>query len=129
MLTDEKIFTKNGYFNPKSDVVWADDRSDATERAGLYSKEKYPVSIMVALGMTWYGLTRPDFFFNKDSISMVKLIMTSCYRFIKRKVMNCSDTKIGGSNRMAVAVILIKRVHQWCRKNFKFFIPKDRCLI
>ena len=48
-------------------------------------------------------------FFNKDNISMVKLIMTSCYRFIKTKVMNCSDTKIGGSNRMALAVILIKR--------------------
>ena len=62
MFTDEKIFTKNGYFNPKNDVVWADDRSDATEHDGLYSKEKYPVSIMVALGATWYGLTRPDVF-------------------------------------------------------------------
>ena len=108
MFTDEKIFTKNGYFNRKNDVVWPDDRSDATERAGFDSKEKYPVSIMAALGVTWYGLTRPDVFFNKDNISMVKLIMTSCYRFIKRKVMNCSDTKIVGSNRMAIAVILIK---------------------
>ena len=27
MFTDEKIFTKNGYFNLKNDVVWADDRS------------------------------------------------------------------------------------------------------
>ena len=53
MFTDEKIFTKHGYFNPKNDVVWADDRSDATERDGLDSKEKYPVSIMVALGATW----------------------------------------------------------------------------
>ena len=62
MFTDEKILTKHGYFNPKNDVVWADDRSDATERGGLYSKEKYPVSIMVALGATWYGLTRPYVF-------------------------------------------------------------------
>ena len=62
MFTDEKIFTKNGYFNRKNDVVWADDRSDATERGGLYSKDKYPVLIMVTLGATWYGLTRPDFF-------------------------------------------------------------------
>ena len=61
MFTDEKIFTKNGYFNPKNDVVWADDRFDATERGGLHSKEKYAASIMVALGATWYGLTRPDF--------------------------------------------------------------------
>ena len=62
MFTDEKIFTKNGYFNPKNDVVWADGRSDATEYDGLYSKEKYPVSIMVALGATCYGLTSPYFF-------------------------------------------------------------------
>ena len=41
MFTDEKIFTKNGYFNRKNDVVWADDRSDATEHDGLYSKKKY----------------------------------------------------------------------------------------
>ena len=62
MFTDEKIFTKYGYVNPNNDVVWADDRSDITEHGGLYSKEKYPVSIMIALGVTWYGLTSPDFF-------------------------------------------------------------------
>ena len=43
----------------KTTSYGADDRSDATERGGLYSKEKYPVSIMVALGATWYELTRP----------------------------------------------------------------------
>ena len=43
MFTDEKIFTKNGCLNPKNDIVWDDDRSDATKRDGLYSKEKYPV--------------------------------------------------------------------------------------
>ena len=59
MLTDEKIFTKNDYFNLKNDVVWADDRS---ERDGLYSKKKYPVAIMVALGAIYYGLTSPYFF-------------------------------------------------------------------
>jgi len=62
MFTDEKIFTKSGYFNPKNDAVGADDRSDANERGGLYSAEKYPVSIMVALGVTLLGLTRPYFF-------------------------------------------------------------------
>jgi hypothetical protein len=25
MFTDEKLFTKNGYFNPKNDAVWADN--------------------------------------------------------------------------------------------------------
>ena len=65
MFTDEKIFTKNGYFNPKNDVVWTDDRSDATEPDRLYSKEKYPVSIMIALGATCYELTHPYFFLTR----------------------------------------------------------------
>ena len=25
MFTDEKLFTKNGYLNPKNDIVWAVD--------------------------------------------------------------------------------------------------------
>ena len=40
--------------------------------------------------------------------------------------MNCSDTKIGGSNRMELADILIKRLSNAVRRTFKFFIPKDR---
>ena len=37
MFTDNKIFTSNGFLNPKSDVVWVDDSSDANERGGLHS--------------------------------------------------------------------------------------------
>ena len=40
------------YFNPKNDVIWADDRSDANELGGLHSIEKYPVCVMVAVGTT-----------------------------------------------------------------------------
>ena len=58
MFTDEKIFTRNGFLNPKNDVVWADDRSDANERGGLHLMEKYPISIMIALDVTWCGFTR-----------------------------------------------------------------------
>ena len=63
-------------------------------------------------------------FFNKDNISMVKLIMTSCYRFIKRKIMNCSDTKTGGSNRMELAVILIERLSNGVRRTFISFFRR-----
>jgi hypothetical protein len=109
MFTDEKSL-------PKNDVVWADDRSDADERGGLYTIEKYPVSIMLGLGVTWYELTRPYFFFKKANASMVKLIMTNCYHFIKRKVMNYWDTKIGGSNKMELAHILIKRFNNCVKR-------------
>ena len=62
MFTDEKVFTTNGYFNPKNDVVWADSRSDADKELGRFEQEKFPISIMVALGATWNGLTSPYFF-------------------------------------------------------------------
>ena len=62
MFTDEKIFTRNGFLNPKNDVVWADDRSDTSERGGPHLMEKYPISIMIALSVTCSEFTRPYFF-------------------------------------------------------------------
>ena len=62
MFTDEKIFTRNGFLNPKNDVVWADDRSDTSERGGLHLMGKYPISIMIALGVTCSEFTRSYFF-------------------------------------------------------------------
>ncbi|CAF1222746.1 unnamed protein product [Rotaria sordida] len=59
----------NGYFNPKNDVVWADIRGDANERGGVHEKEKFPVSVMVALGATWNGLTEPYFFANEERLN------------------------------------------------------------
>ena len=45
MLADEKIFTKNSYFNRKNYVIWTDGRSDANESGGLHSMGKYPVCV------------------------------------------------------------------------------------
>ena len=58
MFTDEKIFTKNDYFNPRNDVMWVDDRSDANGRGGLHSLEKYSDCVMVAVDAIWRGFTR-----------------------------------------------------------------------
>ena len=62
MFTDEKIFTTNDYFNPRNDVMWADDRSDANGRGGLHSMGKYSDCVMVAAGATWCGLRVCTFF-------------------------------------------------------------------
>ncbi|CAF1535716.1 unnamed protein product, partial [Adineta steineri] len=37
-------------------------RCDANEAGGYHETEKFPVSLMVALGATWNGLTEPYFF-------------------------------------------------------------------
>ena len=66
MFSDEKIFTRNGYFNRKNDVIWADSRYDANEAGGYHETEKFPVSVMVA---TWNGLTEPYFFSTKGRLN------------------------------------------------------------
>ena len=88
MCIEEKIFTKNGYFKPNNDVVWANDQCDANERGVLHSMKKYSVFIMAGLGVTWYGLTRSYFFQKGEHLNGHKLIMTNCYLFIERKVIN-----------------------------------------
>ena len=112
MFTDEKIFTKNGYFNPKNHVVWTDDLSNATERDGLYSKEKYPVSIMVALGTICYEPTQP-YFFQQGQHLNGQTYHNKLLPFYQKEVL---DTKIGGSNRMELPVILIKRLGNGVRR-------------
>ena len=59
MFSNEKIFTRNGYFNRKNDVIWADSRHDANEAGEYHETEKFSVPVMVA---TWNGLTEPYFF-------------------------------------------------------------------
>ena len=110
----------------KTTSSWADDRSDATERSGLDSKEKYPVSIMVALGATWFGLTRPDCFFNKDNISMVKLNHDKLLPFYQNEGNELFGHKNWWFQQDGGSSHTDQKVEQWCRKNFKLFIPKDR---
>ncbi|CAF5174975.1 unnamed protein product, partial [Rotaria magnacalcarata] len=49
MFSDEKIFTRNGYFNPKNDAILADSRYEANEAGGYRESEKFPVYLMVGL--------------------------------------------------------------------------------
>ena len=118
MFRDEKIFTKNGYFNPKNDVVWADDRS---ERDGLYSKEKYPVSIMVALGATCYGLTSP-YFFQQGQYLNGQTYHDKLLPFYQKE----GNELFGQKLVLSTGSHTNQKTQQWCKKNFKFFIPKDR---
>jgi len=83
MYTDEKIFTTNGYFNPKNDIVWADDRQSANEEGGVFEEEKYPINVMVALGVTWNGLTQPFFFDQGERLNAEKYI--DVLKFYKRE--------------------------------------------
>ena len=125
MFTDEKIFTRNGYFNPKNDVVWADDRIDANEHNGLHSMEKYPVSVMVAVGVTWYGLTRP-YFFSKDYRLNGQSYLNQLLPFYQQEGNRLFGHQNWGFQQDNASSHSDHHVQQWCKKNFKFFISKER---
>lgn len=57
MCTDEKMFDSDGKFNRHNDVVYAESREEATEIAGYHTTEKWPLKVMVWVGITWNGPT------------------------------------------------------------------------
>ncbi len=125
MFTDEKIFTKNGYFNPKNDVVWADDRSDANERGALNVMEKYLVSIMVGLGVTWYGVTNPYFFQTGERLNG-QTYHDQLLTFDQEEGDELFGPKNWGFQQDGASSHTDQKVQKWCKKNFEFFIPKER---
>ena len=125
MFTDEKIFTRNGFLNPKNDVVWADDRSDANERGGLHLMEKYPISIMIVLGVTWSGFTCPYFFQKGERLNG----QTYCDRllpFYKEEDDRLFGHKNWGFQQDGATSHTDNRAQQWCKNNFRFFILKEK---
>ncbi|CAF1221231.1 unnamed protein product [Didymodactylos carnosus] len=122
MFTDEKIFTKNGYLNPKNDVIWADDRSDANERGGLHSIQKYPVCVMVAVGVTWYGLTRPYFCERLNGQTYRDQLLP----FYKEEGDRLFGHKNWSFQQGEASSHKDNKAQKWCKNNFKFFIPKEK---
>jgi hypothetical protein len=125
MFTDEKIFTRNGYFNPKNDVVWADSRSDANDQGGLHEAEKYPVSVLVALGATWNGLTDP-YFFGKGERLDGKIYHEVLLPFYKEEGDKLFGHQSWGFQQDGASAHTDHRAQSWCKENFKFFISKEK---
>jgi transposase len=125
MFTDEKIFTKNGYFNPKNDVIWASSREDANETGGIHEVEKYPVSIMVGLGATWNGITNP-YFFQRGERLTGKSYCNQVLPFYKMEGNQLFDHQNWGFQQDGASCHTYQEAQEWCENNFKFFIPKDK---
>jgi hypothetical protein len=64
MFTGGKVFTRSAFFNPKDEVIWADNQCNANKSGVIHERAKYPVSVMVALGAIWNELM--ELFFEKD---------------------------------------------------------------
>ncbi|CAF2062853.1 unnamed protein product [Rotaria magnacalcarata] len=125
MFTDEKIFTRNGYFNPKNDAVWANNRNDANEYGGIREREKYPVSIMVALGATWNGITVP-FFFQRSERLNGKTYLDELLPFYQMEGDRLFEHQNWGFQQDGASCHTDKSVKKWCKKKFKFLFYFER---
>ena len=125
MFTDEKVFNECGPFNPHNDVVWASSRSDVVQNDGVHMVKKYPISVMVAMGVTWNGLTMP-FFFEKDQRLNGSMYCDQLLPFYKAE----GDRLFGHQNwclqQDGASSHSDKRAQNWCREHLDSFIPKDR---
>ena len=84
--------------------------------------EKYPISIMIALDVTWSGFTCPYFFQKGERLND----QAYCDRLLPFYKEDYSDIKIVGSNRMGLSPSLITELNNGAKNNFTFFIPKEK---
>ncbi|RNA42665.1 transposase [Brachionus plicatilis] len=61
MFSNEKIFTIDGGLNKQNDRVYAISRDEVDEIGGLFGVKKFPMSVMVWIGVTEFGCTKPHF--------------------------------------------------------------------
>ena len=125
MFTDEKIFTRNGYCNWKNDLVWASSRADADRHDGFFPRQNYPISVMVALGATWHGLTEPYFFEGGERLNGA-IYCDRILPFYKAQ----GDLLFGDRHwclqQDGATAHTGRRSQQWCEDHLHAFIPKDR---
>lgn len=124
MFTDEKIFTVDGFHNPKNSVVWSESRIDANENGGTFAQQKYPISVMVAIGVTWNGLTRPYFLekderLNKDSYSKIIL-------FYKKEGDRLFNSTNWNFQQDGASCHTAAKVQELCENTFFSLIPASK---
>lgn len=123
MWVDEKIFTRNGYFNPQNDIVWAKDRESANQRGGLLEQAKYPETVMVAMGITWNGLTQVYFFEKGIRLSTNKYI--EVLKFYKREGDRLFNSTDWGFVQDGASAHTSKESQKWCKNHFKWYVDKN----
>ena len=122
MWVDEKIFTRNGYFNPQNDIIWAKDRESANQHGGLLEKEKYPESVMIAMGITWNGLTKPYFFDKGLRLTTKKYIdVLEFYKCEGDRLFNSTDW---GFVQDGASAHTSNESLEWCQNRFEWYVDK-----
>ena len=123
LFTDEKYFDLDGVYNVQNDRIWAASREEADEQGGVHEKTKFPVKVMVWLGVCAEGLTAP--------VIMEKGTMDS-ERYINEVLpiaLKCGDKMLGKHwtyQQDGVKPHTHHLTQKGCADRFPDFISKDR---
>lgn len=124
LFSDEKYFTVDGIFNRQNDRVYAASRAAADECGGTYAKAKYPAQIMVWLGASYAGVTKPIIFKPSETLTqynyideVLPLALSEGKRLIGNKFIFQQDNARPHAARNSQA---------WCSQHFSDFIDSKR---
>ena len=121
-FTDEKFFYLDGIYNTHNDRVWTVNREEAHKKGGVHEKNKFPVKVMVWLGVCGQRLTEPVILEDgtMDHERYIDEVLPIALK---------SGNKMLGNNWMYQQDGAQPHTHRlsqkWCTEHFPSFIPKN----
>ena len=107
----------------KNEIIWADDRASATEEGGVHEVAKYPKSVMVDMGISWNGLTKPYFFNEGVTLNAERYI--PILEFYKREGNRLFKNTDWNFQQDGASSHTSNLAQDWCQNNLKWYIPKQ----
>ncbi|CAM4816947.1 unnamed protein product [Rotaria magnacalcarata] len=123
LFSDEKYFDLNGVYNNQNDRIWAISREEADKRGAIYETTKFPVKVMVWLGVCSEGLSVPVIF---EGGSM------DAQRYIDKVLsiaLECGNEMLGEHwtyQQDGARPHIHYRIQKCCIDHFPSFTSKDR---
>ena len=123
LFTDEKFFDLDGIYNSHNDRVWAVNREEADKKGGVHEKNKFPVKVMVWLGVCEQGLTEPVIFEDgtMDHERYIDEVLPIALKSGNKMLGNNWTYQQDGAQPHAHHLS-----QKWCAEHFPAFIPKNR---
>jgi hypothetical protein len=120
LFTDEKYFSMEGVFNRQNERVYCNNRYEANENGGIRRRAKFPKRIMVWLGASKNGLTRPIIFKPGETLThenYIKIVLPHAKaegrRLLGDDFIYQQDNATPHTHKESLA---------WCEKNFSRFM-------
>jgi hypothetical protein len=124
MFSDEKLFTVNGGQNRQNNRVYAYSREEADKMNGLEGLVKFPLSIMVWVGLTENGSTGA-YFIPKGKTLDAEFYCRRILPFAKRKGNELFGTREWVFQQDGATAHTSNRAQGWCERNLNSFLEKN----